>query len=61
MKNSLKTNIISKLKLINVFLISFGFNSTYMESKAHFRGCYSTEGEAKEKKLKMWVALEHIN
>ena len=26
MKNSLKTNLISKLKLINVFLIIFGFN-----------------------------------
>ena len=49
MKNSLKTNLISKLKLINVFLIIFGFNSIDIELKAHLRGYYSTESEAKEK------------
>ena len=49
MKNSLKTNLISKLKLINVFLIIFGFNSLDIELKAHLRGYYSTESEAKEK------------
>ena len=69
MKNSLKTNIISKLKLINVFLIIFGFNSIDIELKAHLRGYYSTESEAKEKakdlscfgtfKIKeMWMACE---
>lgn len=69
MKNSLKTNQISKLKLINVFLIIFGFNSINIELKAHFRGYYSTEIEAKEKakdlgcagtfKIKdMWMACE---
>ena len=49
MKNSLKTNLISKLKLINVFLIVFGFNRIDIESKAHLRGNYLTESEAKEK------------
>ena len=49
MKNSLKTNLISKLKLINVFLIVFGFNLIDIESKAHLRGKYLTESEAKEK------------
>ena len=49
MKNSLKTNLISKLKLINVFLIVFGFNLIDIESKAHLRGNYLTENEAKEK------------
>ncbi len=49
MKNSLKTNLISKLKLINVFLFIFGFNSIDVELKAHLRGYYSTESEAKEK------------
>ena len=69
MKNSIKTNMISKLKLINVFLIVFGFNVINFESKAHLRGKYSTEIEAKEKaqelgcigtfKLKdMWMACE---
>ena len=69
MKNSLKTNLISKLKLINVLLIIFGFNSVDIELKAHFRGYYSTESEAKEKakelgcigtfKIKeMWMACE---
>ena len=69
MKNSLKTNLISKLKLINVFLIIFGFNSIDIELKAHLRGYYSTESEAKEKakelgclgtfKIKeMWMACE---
>ena len=69
MKNTLKTNLISKLKLINVFLIIFGFNLIDIESKAHLRGKYSTESEAKEKarelgcngtfKLKnMWMACE---
>ena len=43
MKNSLKTNLISKLKLINVFLIVFGFNLIDIESKAHLRGKYLTE------------------
>ena len=69
MKNSLKTNMISKLKLINAFLIVFGLNVLNFESKAHLRGTYSTEIEAKEKakelgcngtfKLKgMWMACE---
>ena len=49
MKNSLKTNLISKLKLINFFLIVFGFNLIEIESKAHLRGNYLTETEAKEK------------
>ena len=69
MKNSLKTNLISKLKLINLFLIIFGFNLIDIELKAHLRGYYSTESEAKEKakdlgcigtfKIKeMWMACE---
>ena len=69
MKNSLKTNLISKLKLINVFLIVFGLNLINFESKAHLKGIYLTESEAKEKakqlgcvgtfKLKeMWMACE---
>ncbi len=69
MKNSLKTNLISKLKLINVFLIIFGFNSIDIELKAHIRGYYSTESEAKVKaqelgclgtfKIKeMWMVCE---
>ena len=49
MKNSLKTNLISKLKLINVSLVVFGFNITDIESKAHLKGNYLTESEAKEK------------
>ena len=49
MKNSLKTNLISKLKLINIFLIVFGFNVINFESNAHLRGNYLTESEAKEK------------
>ena len=49
MKNSLKTNLISKLKLINVSLVVFGFNITDIESKAHIRGKYLNENEAKEK------------
>ena len=49
MKNSLKTNLISKLKLINVLLIIFGFNLIDIELKAHLRGSYSTESKAKEK------------
>ena len=49
MKNSLKTNLISKLKLINVFLIIFGFNSIDIELKAHLRGNYSNQTEAIEK------------
>ena len=53
MKNSLKTNLISKLKLINVFLIFFGFNLIDIESKAHLRGNYLTESEAKEKAKKL--------
>ena len=69
MKNSLKTNLISKLKLINVFLIIFGFILIDIELKAHLRGYYLTEREAKEKakdlgcigtfKIKeMWMACE---
>ena len=69
MKNYLKTNLISKLKLINVLLVIFGFNSIYIELKAHLRGYYSTESEAKEKAKdlgclgtfkikKMWMACE---
>ena len=68
MKNSLKTNLISKLKLINVFLIIF-VNLIDIELKAHLRGSYLTESEAKEKakdlgcsgtfKIKeMWMACE---
>ena len=53
MKNTLKTNLISKLKLINVFLIIFGFNLIDIESKAHLRGNYLTESEAKEKAKKL--------
>ena len=53
MKNSLKTNLISKLKLINVFLIVFGFNLIDIESKAHLRGNYFTESEAIEKAKKL--------
>ena len=53
MKNSLKTNLISKLKLINVFLIVFGFNLIDIESKAHLRGNYLTESEAKDKAKKL--------
>ena len=53
MKNSLKTNLISKLKLINIFLIVFGFNLIDIESKAHLRGNYLTESEAKEKAKKL--------
>ena len=49
MKKSLKTNIISKLKLINFFLIIFGFHLIDIELKAHLRGYYSTETEAKVK------------
>ena len=49
MKNYLKTNRISKLKLINIFLIIFGFNLINIELKAHLRGYYLTEKEAKEK------------
>ena len=70
MKNSLKTNLISKLKLINFLLIIFGFNLIDIELKAHLRGYFSTESEAKEKakklgcigtfKLKeMWMACEN--
>ena len=69
MKNSLKTNLISKLKLINVFLIIFGFILIDIELKAHLRGYYLTEREAKEKakdlgcigtfKIKeMWMACK---
>ena len=69
MKNYLKTIQISKLKLINIFLIIFGFNFMDIELKAHLRGYYSTENEAKEKakdlgcigtfKIKeMWMACE---
>ena len=49
MKNSLKTNLISKLKLINVFLIIFGFNLIEIELKAHPKGNYLIRSEAKEK------------
>ena len=49
MKNTLKTNLISKLKLINIFFIVFGFNLIGFDSKAHLRGNYLTESEAKEK------------
>ena len=62
MKNSLKTNLISKLKLINVFLIFFGFNLTDVELKAHLRGNYLNESEAEElgcsgtfKLIEMWM------
>ena len=69
MKNSLKTNFISKLKLINVLFIIFAFNIIDVELNAHLRGYYSTEREAKEeaKKLgcfgtfklkKMWMPCE---
>ena len=69
MKNSLKIILIYKLKLINVFLIIFGFNLIDIELKAHLRGNYLTESAAKEKakelgcigtfKIKdMWMACE---
>ena len=69
MKNSLKTYLISKSKLINVFLIFCGFNIINIASKAHLKGNYLTEYEAIEKakelgcvgtfKLKgMWMACE---
>ena len=69
MKNSLKIYLNSKLKLINVFFIIFGFNGIDIESKAHLRGNYLTKSEAKEKakelgcigtfKLKeMWMPCE---
>ena len=49
MKNSLKNNLISKLKLINVLLIIFGLNVIEIELKAHLKGNYLTESEAKKK------------
>ena len=69
MKNSLKIYLISKLKLINVFII-VGFTFINIESKAHFRGYYSTAIEAKEKAKdlgcigsfqlnKMWMPCEN--
>ena len=48
-KNSLKTYLISKLKLINVFFILFILNPIDIESKAHLRGSYVNESEANEK------------
>ena len=70
MKIYLKTNLISKLKLINVFFFIFVFNLINIESDAHFKGYYSTEIEAKAKarelgcigtfKLKkMWMACQN--
>ena len=70
MKNSLKTFLLSKLKLINAFLFIVGINLINIELKAHLRGYYSTESEAKEKandlgckgtfKIKeMWMACEN--
>ena len=70
MKNSLITNVISKLKLINVLFIILGFYVMDIESNAHLRGYYSTEIKAKEKakeigcigtfKLKqMWMPCEN--
>ena len=53
MKNSLKTNLISKLKLIIVFFIVFGLNVIEIESKAHIKGNYLTESEAKKKAKKL--------
>ena len=53
MKNSYKTNLISKLKLINVLIIVFGLNVMDIESKAHLKGNYLTEGEAKEKAIEL--------
>tara|TARA_Y100000991_G_scaffold188789_1_gene154368 strand:+ start:430 stop:678 length:249 start_codon:yes stop_codon:yes gene_type:complete len=70
MKNSYKTDRISKLKLINVLIIIFGFNLTNIDSKAHLKGYYLTESEAKEqakdlgcngtfKLKKMWMPCEN--
>ena len=70
MKISIKTNLVSKLKLINLLFIIFGFNVFNIKLMAHPRGYYSTEGEAKEKakelgcigtfKLKkMWMPCEN--
>ena len=70
MKNSLKTILVSKLKLINIFFIIFGLNIFDIELKAHLKGYYLTESEAKEKakdlgcsgifKIKeMWMACEN--
>ena len=72
MKNSLKTNLIYKLKLINLFFIIIGFNLIDIDLKAHFKGFYLTEVEAKEKakelgcigtfKLKnLWMPCENEN
>ena len=49
MKTILKTNLFSKLKLINFFFIILGFNSMDIELKAHLRGHYFSESDAKEK------------
>ena len=49
MKNSIKTILIYKLKLINIFFIVLGLNLIDIDSKAHFKGYYLSESEAKEK------------
>ena len=49
MRNSLKHNLISKLKLINFVFIIFGFNLIDIDLKAHFKGYFSSESKAKEK------------
>tara|TARA_A100001388_G_C28738078_1_gene485297 strand:+ start:943 stop:1191 length:249 start_codon:yes stop_codon:yes gene_type:complete len=53
MKNSFKTNLIPKLKLIQVFFVIFGFNLIDFELNAHLRGYYKTESEANEKAKKL--------
>ena len=49
MKNYLKTNLILKLKLMQILLIIFGFNLIDFELNAHLRGYYKTKSEANEK------------
>ena len=53
MKTSFKTKLISKLKLINALFIVFGLNVIGIESKAHLKGNYLTESEAKKKAKKL--------
>ena len=70
MKKFIKTNLVSKLKLINVLFIIFGFYVIDIKLMAHSIGYYSTEGEAKErakelgcvgifKLKKMWMPCEN--
>ena len=49
MKIFLHSNMFSKLKFIYIILITLLFNLFDIQLKAHYRGYYSTEIEAKEK------------